>query len=110
MCTAYVLPLASRSNRPVGQQFKCSLALVAAYPVPAFAAFALAAIPVAIAIWVPGGLFFVGFFWGLLFTGGMDQGLPVRETRIGFVLVALWWLLFSLPAIRRLRQLANAGW
>ena len=42
---------------------------------------------------------------GLLFAGGMDHGLPVRETRIGFVLVALWWLLFSLPAIRCLRQL-----
>lgn len=45
------------------------MALVAAYPVPAFAAFVLAAIPVAIAIWAPGGLFFVGFFWSLLFTG-----------------------------------------
>ena len=41
---------------------------------------------------------------GLLASGGLDSGLPARETRIGFVVVALWWLLFSLPALRHLRQ------
>ncbi len=40
----------------------------------------------------------------LLFVAGMDQGLPLAQTRTAFVLVALWWLLFSLPAIRNLRQ------
>lgn len=69
ICTAYVVPLASRSSRPVSQQFRCSAALVAAHPIPAFVIVAVAAIPVAIAVWVPGGLFFVGFFWGLLLTG-----------------------------------------
>ncbi|MFR0568453.1 hypothetical protein ACLUXI_06285 [Bifidobacterium apri] len=64
ICTAYVVPLASRSSRPVSQQFRCSAALVAAHPIPALVVVALAAIPVAIAVWVPGGLFFVGFFWG----------------------------------------------
>ena len=41
---------------------------------------------------------------GLLASGGLDSGLPAREARIGFVVVALWWLLFSLPALRHLRQ------
>ncbi|WP_300744604.1 hypothetical protein [uncultured Bifidobacterium sp.] len=38
-------------------------------PLPALIIVALMAIPVAVAVWVPGGLFFVGFFWGLLFAG-----------------------------------------
>jgi UMF1 family MFS transporter len=41
---------------------------------------------------------------GLLVIGGLNSGLPAREARIGFVVVALWWLLFSLPALRHLRQ------
>ncbi|KFJ02002.1 YesL family protein [Bifidobacterium thermacidophilum] len=69
ICSAYVLPLASRSNLPAGGQFKRSAALVAAHPVAALSAFALAAIPCIIAVWMPGGLFFVIFFWGLLFAG-----------------------------------------
>ena len=64
-----MLPLASRSNLPAGGQFKRSAALVAAHPVAALSAFALAAIPCIIAVWMPGGLFFVIFFWGLLFAG-----------------------------------------
>ncbi|MFR0564914.1 hypothetical protein [Bifidobacterium porcinum] len=67
--TAYVLPLVSRSSRSVSQQLKCSAALVAAHPLPALIIVALMAIPVAVAVWAPGGLFFVGFFWGLLFAG-----------------------------------------
>ncbi|WP_033506523.1 hypothetical protein [Bifidobacterium porcinum] len=38
-------------------------------PLPALIIVALMAIPVAVAVWAPGGLFFVGFFWGLLFAG-----------------------------------------
>ncbi|MGO5363403.1 MULTISPECIES: hypothetical protein [unclassified Bifidobacterium] len=38
-------------------------------PLPALIIVALMAIPVAVAVWVPGGLSFVGFFWGLLFAG-----------------------------------------
>ncbi|MDX9835673.1 MAG: MFS transporter, partial [Desulfobulbus sp.] len=41
---------------------------------------------------------------GLLLVGGLDSGLPGREVRIGFVVVAVWWLLFSLPALVNLRQ------
>lgn len=41
---------------------------------------------------------------GLILAAGMAGGLPARETRIGFVLVALWWLAFSLPAVKNLRQ------
>lgn len=67
--TAHVLPLASRSSRSVSRQLKCSAVLVAAHPLPALIIVALMAIPVAVAVWEPGGLFFVGFFWGLLFAG-----------------------------------------
>lgn len=41
---------------------------------------------------------------GLLISGGMADGLPVFETRLGFACVAFWWLLLSLPAIKNLRQ------
>jgi UMF1 family MFS transporter len=44
------------------------------------------------------------FVMGILFTAGMDDGLPVGATRACFVLVALWWLLLSLPAIKNLKQ------
>lgn len=42
---------------------------------------------------------------GLIFSAGdSGDGLPVTETRIGFVIVTLWWLLLSLPAIKNLKQ------
>jgi UMF1 family MFS transporter len=41
---------------------------------------------------------------GIIFTAGMDDGLPVQATRACFILVALWWLLLSLPAIKNLKQ------
>ncbi len=41
---------------------------------------------------------------GIIFSAGMDDGLPPQATRTCFVLVALWWLLLSLPAIKNLRQ------
>jgi UMF1 family MFS transporter len=41
---------------------------------------------------------------GLILAAGMADGLPPGPTRIGFFVVAGWWLLFSLPAIRHLRQ------
>lgn len=44
----------------------------------------------------------------LLLASGMDQGLPAGAARIGFVLVALWWLLLSLPALRHLREAPRA--
>lgn len=31
-------------------------------------------------------------------------GLPAQETKIGFIIVALWWLLLSVPALKHLRQ------
>jgi UMF1 family MFS transporter len=40
---------------------------------------------------------------GLILASGGDT-LPETPTRIGFVLVALWWLSFSLPAMRSLHQ------
>lgn len=41
---------------------------------------------------------------GLLLSGGMQDGLPVFQTKLGFFLVAVWWALFSLPAMRHIRQ------
>jgi UMF1 family MFS transporter len=41
---------------------------------------------------------------GIIFSAGMDDGLPVLATRAGFILVAIWWLLLSLPAIKNLQQ------
>lgn len=42
---------------------------------------------------------------GLILSAGIgEDGLPVRETRIGFMVVAAWWLLFSLPALFTLKQ------
>ncbi len=40
----------------------------------------------------------------LLLKGGLADGLPVTHTKIGFIIVAIWWLLFSLPVIKNLKQ------
>jgi len=40
----------------------------------------------------------------LLFSGGIAGGLPVNQTRIGFIIVASWWLVLSLPALKNLKQ------
>ena len=42
---------------------------------------------------------------GLILTSGGGDPLPAAPTRIGFVVVALWWLCFSLPAMRSLHQM-----
>ena len=41
---------------------------------------------------------------GLILSGGLADGLPVAQTRMGFIVVALWWFFLSLPAIRNLQQ------
>lgn len=41
---------------------------------------------------------------GLLFVAGLEDGLDVGATRIGFGLVAVWWLGLSVPALRHLVQ------
>jgi len=41
---------------------------------------------------------------GLIFNAGMGDGLPARASQIGFVIVALWWLLFSVPIIKNVHQ------
>ncbi|EKD37881.1 MAG: hypothetical protein ACD_75C00958G0004 [uncultured bacterium] len=40
----------------------------------------------------------------LILASGMQGGLPAGPTRVGFLIVAAWWLIFSLPAIKNLRQ------
>ncbi|MGW8158598.1 MAG: MFS transporter [Desulfoprunum sp.] len=42
---------------------------------------------------------------GLLLSAGMASGLPVVPTKIGFIVVALWWLAFSIPLVRNVRQI-----
>lgn len=41
---------------------------------------------------------------GLIFYSGMADGLPIGAVKIGFVIVALWWLLFSLPLLNNVKQ------
>ena len=41
---------------------------------------------------------------GIILTAGMQEGLPIGPIRASFIIVAVWWLLFSLPAIKNLRQ------
>jgi UMF1 family MFS transporter len=41
---------------------------------------------------------------GLIMTGGMASGLPPGPTKAGFLIVALWWLVLSLPAMFSLQQ------
>jgi UMF1 family MFS transporter len=41
----------------------------------------------------------------LILSAGMDEGLPIEEVQLGFVIVALWWILFSIPAIKNIKQL-----
>lgn len=42
---------------------------------------------------------------GLILGSGMQDGLPIGAMRASFIIVALWWLLFSLPAIKNMRQI-----
>ena len=41
---------------------------------------------------------------GLILSGGLADGLPAGQTRMGFIIVALWWFFLSLPAIKNLKQ------
>ena len=40
----------------------------------------------------------------LIVSGGIADGLPADRTRMGFIVVALWWFFLSLPAIKNLKQ------
>jgi len=46
---------------------------------------------------------FLAIIW-LIFSAGLQDSLPATATRTGFVIVAFWWLILSLPAIKNLRQ------
>ncbi len=51
---------------------------------------------------------------GLILGNGMEEGLPVMAVRAAMVIVAVWWLLFSLPIIKNLRHVhflpADPAW
>jgi len=40
----------------------------------------------------------------LIISAGLEDGLPAGRVKLGFVIVALWWLILSLPAIKNLKQ------
>ncbi|MDO5675616.1 MAG: MFS transporter [bacterium] len=40
----------------------------------------------------------------LVSSGDLSRGLPTQAVKISFLLVALWWCLFSIPAMRHLQQ------
>jgi UMF1 family MFS transporter len=41
---------------------------------------------------------------GLILAAGMAGGLPIPEAKVGFVIVAVWWLIFSIPLLLRIKQ------
>lgn len=41
---------------------------------------------------------------GILYSAGIADGLPVQATKLGFIVVALWWGALSLPALKHLKQ------
>ena len=41
---------------------------------------------------------------GLILMAGIDDGLPVKQVQLGFVIVALWWIILSIPAIKNVKQ------
>ncbi|MCI1219154.1 MAG: YesL family protein [Bifidobacterium sp.] len=64
----FIFPVMSRSKLSIGEQIKQSFVVALHHPLVAVSILALTIIPLAIATLVPGGLPFVVFFWGLLFT------------------------------------------
>jgi uncharacterized membrane protein YesL len=64
----FVFPLTSRSKLGIIAQIKQSFAVAVAHPLASLEILALNVLPFAIAIFAPGGLAFVTFFWGLLLT------------------------------------------
>lgn len=41
---------------------------------------------------------------GLILSAGMDNGLPVSATKIGFIIVVIWWFIFSIPLLKKVKQ------
>lgn len=64
----FVFPVTSRSKLGVGAQIAQSFRVALAHPVVTLEVLVLNLLPLTIATFVPGGLFPVVFFWGLLFT------------------------------------------
>lgn len=40
----------------------------------------------------------------LILSAGMSDGLPIAQVKIGFAVVAVWWLLFSIPLFKNVHQ------
>ncbi len=49
---------------------------------------------------------FLVILWLIMGAGDIEQGgLPLEPVRMGFIVVAAWWFLFSLPLIKTVRQI-----
>lgn len=46
---------------------------------------------------------------GLILSHGLTDGLPIWPTRAAFLIVTLWWLVFSLPMIKNVKQRVTAN-
>ncbi|MCI1634619.1 YesL family protein [Bifidobacterium sp.] len=64
----FIFPLSGRSQLSVIGQLKQSLSVALRHPFIAANMFFIVAVPVVIAVAIPGGAAFVAFFWGLLFS------------------------------------------
>ncbi|MCH4209419.1 YesL family protein [Bifidobacterium sp.] len=64
----FIFPVMSRSKLTIWAQIRQSFAVALHHPFTAVSILALDILPFAIATFAPGGLPFVVFFWGLLFT------------------------------------------
>lgn len=41
---------------------------------------------------------------GFILNAGMVDGLPAKEAKLGFLIVAVWWVLFSIPILKDVQQ------
>ena len=81
----FVLPVASRSRLGVGAQIAQSFRVALAHPVVALETLVLNALPIVVAVAVPGGLFPALFFWGLLFTASSAWIIVYLMLRAGII-------------------------
>lgn len=40
----------------------------------------------------------------LILSAGMQDGLPIAQTKMGFLIVAVWWILLAIPLIKNVKQ------
>ncbi|MFT9321290.1 DUF624 domain-containing protein [Bifidobacterium aquikefiri] len=68
LASSFIFPLSGRSRLSVGSQIRQSASVSLRHPCIAIIITALNATPIVISLVIPGGVAFVIFFWGLLFS------------------------------------------